>query len=140
MITAYRTYTLILIAMILSIGALFAQGEHVIDDSKNPEYLFSLASMSGAIEGNTLTLKGVPLVVYFSDRPVRVSGHISLEKIIGLWKKGEDNFKADPPNAELAIYDESGDKHAVLIISSPFPDMGRILTLDYNLRWLSMPD
>ncbi len=119
MITAYRTYTFILIAMILSMGALFAQAEHVIDDSKNPQYLFSIASMSGVIEGDTFTLKGVPLVVYFSDRPVRVSGHITLEDFVALWDKGEDNFKANPPNAELAIYNENGDRHAVLIISSP---------------------
>ncbi|TDI91159.1 MAG: hypothetical protein E2O72_02580, partial [Candidatus Dadabacteria bacterium] len=53
-------------------GLVFA--EHVIDDSKNPRYLFTLASASGTFEGDTLTLKGVPLVVYFSDRPVRVAG------------------------------------------------------------------
>jgi len=98
-------------------GLVFA--EHVIDDSKNPQYLFTLASKSGTLEGDTLTLKGVPLVVYFSNRPVRISGHISLEKFVGMWDKGVDNFKVDPPNAELAIYDKSGDKHDVLIISRP---------------------
>jgi len=98
-------------------GLVFA--DNVIDDSKNPQYLFTLASKSGTFEGDTLTLKGVPLVVYFSDRPVRVSGHITLEKFLWLWDKGVDNFKNNPPNAELAIYEESGDKHAVLIISKP---------------------
>ena len=96
-------------------GLVFA--EHVIDNSNEPQYLFTLASKSGTFEGDTLTLKGIPLVVYFSDRPVRVAGHITLEKFAGMWDKGVDNFKVDPPNAEIAIYDESGDKHAVLIIS-----------------------
>ena len=98
-------------------GLVFA--EHVIDDSKNPQYFFALASKSGMFEGDTLTLKGVPLVVYLSDRPHRISGHISLEDFVESWNKGVDNFIDNPPNAILSVYDESGDKHDVLIISSP---------------------
>ncbi len=105
------------VMLTLVTGLVFA--ENVIDDSKNPQYLFTLASKSGTFEGNTLTLNGVPLVVYFSDRPVRVAGHITLEKFIGMWDKGIDNFKNNPPNAELAIYDKTGDKHAVLVVSKP---------------------
>jgi hypothetical protein len=105
------------VMLMLVSGLVFA--ENVIDDSKNPQYLFTLASKSGTFEGDILTLKGIPLVVYFSDRPVRVAGHITLEKFAGMWNKGVNSFKADPPNAELAIYDKKRDKHAVLIISRP---------------------
>ena len=48
-----------------------------------------------------------------------MSGHVSLEKFLWLWDKGVDNFKKDPPTAQLSVYDKSGDKHEVLIISSP---------------------
>jgi len=105
------------VVLTLVTGLVFA--EHVIDDSKNPRYLFTLASNSGTFEGGILTLKGIPLVVYFSDRPVRVAGHITLEKFAGMWDEGVDSLKEDPPNAELAIYDKKGDKHAILIISRP---------------------
>jgi hypothetical protein len=105
------------VMLTLVTGLVFA--ENVINDSKTPQYLFTLASKSGTFKGDTLTLKGIPLVVYFSDRPVRVAGHITLEKFAGMWDKGVDNFKEDPPDAELAIYDKKGDKHAVLIISRP---------------------
>ncbi len=45
-----------------------------------------------------LTLKGVnPNVVYFSERPVRVSGHITTEKMVSLWKTGV--FQKAAPNA-----------------------------------------
>lgn len=64
-------------------GLVFA--EHVIDSTKNPHYLFSLAAKSGSLDGNLLTLKGVPLVVYFSDRPNRIAGHITLEKFVEMW-------------------------------------------------------
>ena len=98
-------------------GLVFA--EHVIDDSKNPQYLFTLASESGTLEGDTLSLKGVPLVVYFADRPVRKAGHMSLTKFVEMWDKGVDNFKEDPPSAELAVYEEGGDEHCVVILSAP---------------------
>ena len=39
-------------------GLVFA--ENVIDSTKNPQYLFTLAAKSGTFEGDTLTLKGVP--------------------------------------------------------------------------------
>ncbi len=93
--------------------------EHVIDDSKNTGYLFVISGTSGSLDGDTLTLNGVPNVIYFSDRPARKAGHLSLEKFVEMWDKGDDSFKADPPNAELAIYDKKRDKHAVLIISRP---------------------
>ena len=105
------------VMLTLAPGLVFA--EHLIDDSKTPQYLFTLAAKSGTLDGNKLTLKGVPLVVYFSDRPVRKAGHMSVTKFIEMWDKGVDNFDVDPPDAELAVYDESGDKHAVLIISAP---------------------
>ncbi len=105
------------VMLTLVAGLVFA--ENVIDDSKKPQYLFTLASKSGSSDGNKLTLKGVPLVVYFADRPNRIAGHITLEKFVGMWDKGVDNFYVDPPDAELAIYDESGDKHSVMIISAP---------------------
>jgi len=106
-------------ALMLAVVPSLVFAEDVIDDSKNPQYLFTLAGKSGTYEGNTLTFKEVPLVVYFADRPYRISGHISLEKFLWLWDKGEDNFKDVPPTAQLSVYDENGDKHDVLIITSP---------------------
>jgi len=85
-------------------GLVFA--EHVIDDSKDPGYLFVLSATSGSLKGDTLTLNGVPNVIYFSDRPARKAGHISLAHFIEMWDKGVDNFKADPPNATLSVLDK----------------------------------
>jgi len=61
-------------------GLVFA--ENVIDDSKNPGYLFVISGMSGSLDGDKLTLNGVPNVIYFSDRPDRVAGHLSLKKFV----------------------------------------------------------
>jgi len=45
----------------------------------------------------------VPNVIYFSDRPARKAGHLSLEKFVESWNKGSDSFKADLPNATLSV-------------------------------------
>lgn len=121
-------------AVMLTLVPGLVLAENIIDDSKQPQYLFTLASNSGTFEGDTITLKGVPLVVYFSDRPYRISGHISLEKFVGMWDKGVDNFKNDPPNAELAIYNKKGDKHAVLIISRP---KVKVDTISFKVQLIS---
>ncbi len=57
-------------------GLVFA--EHVIEDSKNTDYLFVISGTSGSLDGDTLTLNGVPNVIYFSDRPARKTGHLSV--------------------------------------------------------------
>lgn len=110
--------TIIGLAFLLVIAG-SALAEQVVDDSKNQMYLLTLASTSRSFEGDILTLEGVPLVVYFSDRPVRKAGHMSLESFLEMWDNGKDNFKNDPPNAELAMYQENGDKHSVFVISNP---------------------
>ena len=109
----------ILIFMLMITAPLLTFADPVIDDSKNAQYLFTLASKSGTFEKDILTLKGVPLVVYFSDRPVRKSGHISLEEFIQMWDQGVDSFRDNPPNAELALFDKKRDEHAVVVLRNP---------------------
>ena len=85
--------------------------ENVIDDSKNPGYILVLSAPSGSLKGDTLTLNGVPNVVYFSDRPNRVAGHLSLEQFVESWN---NSFKDDPPNAALSVLAKDGDENVVV--------------------------
>ncbi len=103
---------------VLFFGVLFANAEHVIDDSKNTGYLFVISGTSGSLDGDTLTLNGVPNVLYFSDRPARKAGHLSVSEFIEMWDKGVDSFKADPPNATLAVLKEDGAKDVVVELIS----------------------
>lgn len=96
-----------------------ASAVDVIDDSKATQYLFTLSGMSGALTGDELTLNEVPLAVYFADRPVRKAGHVSLAQFVEMWDSGDNNFDADPPSAELSIFEQSGDTHAVVILEKP---------------------
>lgn len=109
----------IAIFLAASVSCVYAKPLENVEDAKGIDYLFTMAAGSGKFADGTLTLEGVPLVVYFADRPQRVSGHMDLQAFLKLWSRGVDNFKDNPPNAELAIYNEGTDTHAVVIISSP---------------------
>jgi len=104
------------VMLTLVTGLVFA--ENVIDDSKNTGYLFVISGTSGSLKGDTLTLNGVPNVLYFSNRPVRVAGHLSLEKFVELWNKGVNSYKADPPNATLSVLKKDGAKNTVVELMS----------------------
>jgi len=93
--------------------------EHVIDYEKEPGYLFVISGSSGSLEGDTLTLNGVPNVIYFSDRPARKAGHISVTKFVDNWQNTPESLKSDPPNAVLSILSEDGNKNIVVELQKP---------------------
>ena len=106
-------------------GLVFA--ENVIDDSKNTGYLFVISGTSGSLDGDTLTLNGVPNVIYFTDRPARKAGHRSLEKFVEMWDKGDDSFKADPPNATLSLLKKDGAENGVVELMSVEQKSGSVV-------------
>jgi hypothetical protein len=92
---------------------------HIIDESENPQFLFVMSATAGSYEGQTLTITGVPSVTYFSDRPYRIAGHITLEKFVELWGEGSDSFKTDPPNATLSILGKNGNTDVIIELTNP---------------------
>ena len=106
-------------------GLVFA--EYIIDDSKNTGYLFVISGISGSLDGDILTLNGVPNVIYFSDRPARKAGHMSLSNFIEMWDKGVDSFKADPPNATLSVLTKEGAKNVVVELRSVEQKSGSVV-------------
>lgn len=52
----------------------------------------------------TLTLRGLESTAFFSDRPVRLTGHETPKQFVANWAKGPNSFAENPPNAELVIF------------------------------------
>ena len=114
------------VMLTLVTGLVFA--ENVIDDSKNtPSYLFVISGTSGSLDGDKLTLNGVPNVIYFSNRPARKAGYLSLEKFVESWNKGSGSFKADPPNATLSTLMKDGAKNIVVELTSVEQKLGSVV-------------
>ena len=116
--------TILAICLVLVAAATSVTASHVINESENPQFLFVMSAVSGSFDGETLTLTGIPSVVYFSDRPYRIAGHMSLDEFVEMWEEGIDNYAVDPPNATLSIYDDSGDINVVIEITGT-PDISR---------------
>ncbi len=93
-----RITTIALLTIIsFVLGAGFIQANHVINEADAPKFLYTMSAKSGTYKNGILTLKDVPLVVYFTDRPARQSGMLSIQVFAQGWNQGPDSFKAAPP-------------------------------------------
>jgi len=125
-----RLILILCMTIVLGMGVVLAQANPVINEADAPKFLYTMSAKSGTYENGRLTLNDVPLVVYFSDRPARISGQLSIQVFEQGWRQGPDSFKADPPNATLSILSdppnatlsilsEDGNKNIVVELSEP---------------------
>lgn len=108
-----------------------------------PQLMFVQSSETMRADDTTLRLVGVaPQTIYFSDRPVRLAGHITLPAYMEEWTAaaGPNNFAADPPNATLSVYEagQATNNLVVLRISHPVVE-GRDLVYRYRILEGTMP-
>jgi hypothetical protein len=83
-------------------------------------FVQNAGSISYDEASQTLQLHDVnPSVIFFSDRPYRIAGHVLVPGFIQLWNEGTDSFKEDPPNATLSIIEDDHVHSAVIEIASP---------------------
>ncbi|MCX6995391.1 MAG: hypothetical protein NTY13_06290, partial [Chlamydiae bacterium] len=63
-------------------------------------------------------------VLYFSDRPVRKAGFITVTQFMDNWSKGDDSFKKTPPNAAIvqaALYPSDKGRSQALAVELTNP-------------------
>ncbi|MEX3008321.1 hypothetical protein [Hoeflea sp. TYP-13] len=79
-------------------------------------YLFVQQAGTLTYDDGKLTLGELaPSTFFFTDRPVRDAGHMTHEAFSKLWNDEEkDGFKADPPNAAIAIAGEEATEPLVV--------------------------
>jgi hypothetical protein len=86
------------------------------------------------LDKNKMVMKGVsPTTLFFSDRPERITGHLSTQDFIPFWSEGPDSFAADPPNATLSIL--SGGKVSDIVVELRNPRLTKD-ELTYDVRVL----
>lgn len=119
-----------------------AEEKKKTDESKI-QLMFVQTADDFKADDKTLRLVNVgQQTLYFSDRPVRVAGHLAMPAYMDEWKAGEgpDNFSSDPPNATLSVYESGRHENtlAVVKISHPIID-GKDLVYNYKLIEGAMP-
>ena len=101
-------------------------------EKKTVQYLFVQSAHSVSFSDNTMTLHGVsPTTLFFSDRPERVAGHGSTEEYVKNWRKGDDSFAADPPNATLSILGDDDTEVINVVVTLKDPKLS-----DGNLSYI----
>ncbi|MFN2200196.1 MAG: hypothetical protein ACK2UO_03265 [Caldilineaceae bacterium] len=84
------------------------------------EALFVQTAHSMSYGDGKLTLHTVaPTTLFFSDRPDRVTGHITSKEFVDTWDKGDDSFAANPPNAVLSIFHPDSVADIVVELTAP---------------------
>lgn len=80
--------------------------------------------------------------LYFSDRPVRMAGHLKMADFLNEWtaKAGKDNFSADPPNATLSVYEPGKPDNTVVVVEVTNPIVeGADIIYGYKIIEGTMP-
>jgi len=124
-------------ALILSIPPSARTDEKNPADETKVQLMFVQTADDLKADDKTLRLVNVSQqTLYFSDRPVRIAGHLTMPAYMDEWKAGEgpDNFAGDPPNATLSVYEpgQNENKLTVIEISHPVVD-GKDLVYQYKL-------
>lgn len=126
-------------ALALALGATVASAEEA-----KLELMFvqSSAGFTADPAAQTLRLTDVtPQALYFSDRPERVAGHISMDDYLSYWREGADNFSKDPPNATLSVYEPGSSENSVVVVELVEPIVeGKDIVYRYNLIEGQMPE
>ncbi len=109
------------LATLFALTATFATAAKLNESGdRDVTWLFAVNASAGVVEGETLTLTVSPHVIYFSDRPNRLAGHISVADLADIWYSDNPNsFAGDPPNAVIALFENSGTESAVITLTQP---------------------
>ncbi|MCA9871199.1 MAG: hypothetical protein KDI03_16785 [Anaerolineae bacterium] len=103
------------------------------------EALYVQTSHAMSYEDGKLTLHTLaPTTLFFSDRPDRVTGHISSEEFVDSWDQGEDSFASNPPNAALSIFHPDMVSDVIVELTDPKLD-GHTMTYQVVILDGEMP-
>jgi len=131
---------------IVAVGALLAAFAPLIlvaeqaaaPEAASAEVQLLFVQSAESIQADDKTLRLIDVAqqtIYFSDRPARLAGHMTMAEYLGEWQPdAKDSFAGNPPNASLSVY-EAGQPDTTLSIveiSNPVID-GNDLVYSYKL-------
>ena len=130
------------VAVVLSMAA---YGRTSAASSEAPQLMFVQSADDLKVDPAAKTFRLVKVnqqTLYFSDRPVRIAGHLKMADYLKEWtaKAGKDNFGADPPNATLSVYEPGKPDNTTVVveITNPVVD-GSDIIYNYKIIEGTMP-
>jgi hypothetical protein len=130
----------LLLLLLIALGGLpLARAE----DIHKVQLMFVQTADSFKADDTTLRLVNInQQTLYFSDRPVRLAGHLTMPAYMDEWKAGAgpDNFANDPPNATLSVYEPGQHANTLTVVTISHPVLeGHDLVYRYKLIEGAMP-
>ena len=112
-----------------------------VENTKKADLLFVQNAKDVTVDGGKLILKGIgPTVLFFSDRPERIAGHMTNDRYLKLWREdGKDSFLADPPNATVSVFADDTETNLVVTLRNP-QFTGDDLTYDISVIQGKLPE
>lgn len=102
---------------VISFASLCQAQEQPGQQKVSPQFLFVQSSESFTYAEGKLSLHGVtPYTIYFTDRPVRIAGHVPVNEFIEWGRDTKDSFTEDPPNGTLSIIAGGEAKNIVMVL------------------------
>ena len=113
-------------------------------DQPKIQLMFVQTAEDFKADDKTLRLVKVGVqTLYFTDRPVRQAGHISMQNYLKEWTAaaGPENFAKDPPNATLSVYEDGNPQSTLVVVELLAPEVeGKDMVYHYRLIEGEMPD
>jgi hypothetical protein len=135
----HASHAVFLAAVMLSMAACATTSTTSSTASDKTQLMFVQIAEDVKVDPATSTLRLVKVnqqTLYFSDRPERIAGHINMASYLKEWtsQAGKDNFKADPPNAVLSVYEPRKPDNTLVAVKimNPVVD-GADLVYSYRL-------
>jgi len=108
------------------------------EEDGEPEFLFVQTCGSANLVDGKLTMKSVsPSTLYFSDRPERITGHVTTSVFVDTWDEGDDSFASNNPNAALSIIHDDFPEEIVVVLKNPILVDGNLV---YDVDILEGPE
>lgn len=133
----------VLMAASLAAAAMASLPTQAVAADAPMQLMFVQSADSLKADDKTLRLVNVSQqAIWFSDRPVRQAGHMSLQEYMKEWTAaaGPNNFSKDPPNATLSVYQPGKDGNSLTVVEISEPKVeGKDLVYAYKLIEGQMP-
>jgi hypothetical protein len=137
----FKTLLVASIAMLAGCATPQAPAQGASSSQVQLMYVQSAEDLRIDAASTTLRLVKVnPQTVYFSDRPLRIAGHLKMVDYLKTWKEGRDSFSADPPNATLSVYEPGRADPTLVVVALMKPVVdGTDLVYTYRIVEGTMP-
>jgi hypothetical protein len=143
----YKSLNHVLLAFffILVVLSMAAYAKTSTTSSDSPQFMFVQTAEDLRVDPVATTFRLVNVnqqTLFFADRPERIAGHLKMADYLKEWTAaaGKDNFRADPPNATLSVYEPGQADNSIVVveITNPVID-GADLIYNYKIIEGKMP-